>query len=139
MFWYMLLYYAEVLAWPIVAVVGVVLLKGLLEKLLNNLPTGSRVRVSISGVVFSVRISELEKSISASLRNRRITVDQWSRLQALKDKGRQKYHARDYGLIVPLRNAGLVLEHPEGTLTDCEEIEITPLGELLVDAKNKSG
>jgi hypothetical protein len=36
-----------------------------------------------------------------------------------------------------LRNAGLIKEHPEGWLTSATEIEITTLGKLLLEAKEK--
>ena len=120
-----LLEFAKVLlAWPLAAVIIAIYYR----EVLKLLAPGSRLRFSISGVEFETSIPELEQSVEVSLRGRMLTEQQWSRLQKLRDEGRSSYDHANYKTLRPLRNAGLILEHPEGTLTDAKEIEITHLG-----------
>ncbi|MBI2149114.1 MAG: hypothetical protein HYY76_12290 [Acidobacteria bacterium] len=123
------------LAWPLVALIVAIAYR----RVLRGLMPGSRIKFSISGVEFETSIPELERSVEENLHGRKLSGDQWNWLRRLRDDGRTKYDHANYEALRPLRNAGLIREHPEGTLTACEEIEITHLGRLLVNARDKRG
>lgn len=129
----LLLEYVTVLVWPAV----VLLIALTYRKLLVRLFPGSRVRLVISGVEIETTIPELESSISYSLRGKELTPKQWEYLHELLKHDPQPYDHNEYATLRPLRNAGLIREDPEGTLTDAKEISITPLGRLLLDAHDK--
>lgn len=87
---------------------------------------------------WNVRLQRLEQSVQESLRGRQLTEEQWSWLRNLRDPGRSIYDPAKHETLRPLRNAGLIREHPEGTLTNAKELEITHLGRLLVNARDGS-
>ena len=128
-----LLDFVDVLAWPVVVVFIAILYRAIVKALLP----GSRVKFTISGVEFQVSLADLERSIEESLRGRKLSNEQWAWLRRLRDEGRMPYEHAQYVQLRPMRNAGLIREHPEGTLTAASEIEITHVGRLLVDAHDK--
>ena len=128
-----LLDFVKVLAWPIVVLVVALFY----HRILQNLLAGSRVKFAISGVEFETSIPELERSVEEDLRGRKLSDEQWQWLRELREKGRTSYDKVNYNTLRPLRNAGLIREHPEGTLTNAEEIEITHLGRLLINARDE--
>lgn len=128
----LLLEFVKALAWPVVAF----LIACFYREVLRRLAPGSRLKFSISGVEFETSVPELEQSVEESLRGRKLTEEQWSWLRKLRDHGRSIYDPASYETLRPLRNAGLIREHPEGTLTNAKELEITHLGRLLVNARD---
>lgn len=129
----LILDYVRVLVWPIV----VVILAFRYWSVLQALMPGSRIKLSISGVQVEISPPELKRSVEESLRGRKLSKDQWQWLRKLRDEGRSRYDHATYLELRPLRNVGLIREHPEGTLTDAKEIEITHLGRLLIDAHDQ--
>lgn len=129
----LILKYVQALAWPAVVLIVAFYYRSTFRALIP----GSRIRFSISGVEFETSISELERSVEESLRGRKLSQEQWRWLRKLRDEGRSPYNHAEYLELRPLRNAGLIREHPEGTLTNADEIEITHLGRLLIDAHDK--
>lgn len=126
--------YIKVLAWPVLVISLALLFKGVISRLIP----GSKVKFKIAGVSIETSIPELEKSVTESLRGRKLTSEQWSWLRQLRDDGRSKYNHEYYAQLRLLRNAGLIREHPEGWLSSADEVEITTLGFLLLEAYDKS-
>lgn len=99
----------------------------------------SKVSFTISGITLQTTVAELERSVSDSLRGDKLTTEQWSRLRRIRDEGCVPYNNdSDYRHLVPLRNAGLIREHPKGQLTPAKEVSITTLGRLLADAYDRT-
>jgi hypothetical protein len=126
----LILEYLEVLVWPIVSVVLVLTFRKPIESLIPR----SKIKFSISNVTIETSLENLENSVKESLRGRSLTNDQWEWLRKLRDKGRIPFNGNYYEQLRPLRNAGLIREYPEGWLSNSEEIEITTLGNLLLEA-----
>ena len=131
--WELILEYVRALAWPAVVLIVAYCYRSTLRALIP----GSRIKFSISGVEFETSIPELERSVEESLRGRKLSEQQWRWLRKLRDEGRSPYDHAHYLELRPQRNVGLIREHPEGTLTSAQEIEITHLGRLLIDAHDK--
>jgi hypothetical protein len=95
------------------------------------------VKFTISGVTIETTLPILEKSVNEGPRGRQLTSAQWEWQKRLQVEGRISYDHRYYMELRSLRNSGLIREHPEGWLSNCEEIEITTLGTLLLEAAGK--
>lgn len=130
----LILNYLQVLIWPLVVVFALIKYKRVLEGLIPK----SKIQLNIAGVTIETNMDVLEKSVEESLRGRTLTANQWEWLKRLKNQGITKYQSKYYEDLRPLRNAGLIKEHPEGWLTTAEDIEITTLGKLLIEAKEKN-
>jgi hypothetical protein len=130
----LILNYLQVLIWPLVVIFALIKYKKVLEGLIPK----SKIQMTIAGVTFQVNMDVLEKSVEESLRGRTLSAKQWDWLRRLSNEGITKYNPKDYDDLRPLRNAGLIKEYPEGWLTTAKEIEITTLGRLLIDAKEKN-
>jgi hypothetical protein len=131
---HLLLSYIQVLIWPIVAFF--VLWK--YRDVIKSLVPRSKLKLTIAGVSIETSLETLQRSVEESFRGRRISTDQWTWLKRLHDSGRIPYNHTYYEQLRPLRNSGLIREHPEGWLSDAKEIEITTLGRLLLDAYQHS-
>lgn len=97
----------------------------------------SKIQFTISNITIETTLETLEKSVKESLRGRSLTKEQWNWLKKLNENECISYESNSYDELRPLRNAGLIKEHPEGWLTTAKEIEITTLGRLLVEAFEK--
>jgi hypothetical protein len=82
-------------------------------------------------------LEALQRSVEESFRGRRLSSAQWEWLRRLRRDGRLPYDHQHYDVLRPMRNAGLIREHPEGWLSNAQEIEITTLGSLLLDAHDQ--
>lgn len=122
--------YAELLTWPVVVLVGVILYR---RAFLSLLP-GAKVRLTISGVSFETTLPVIEHSITESLRGEELSDEQWSWLQKLYAEGRTPFSESDLTLLRPLRNAGLIRAFPKGFLQTATAVQLTSLGKLLVEA-----
>lgn len=122
---------SKALAWPLVVFFGLLYYRRAVTSLLSQ----SKVKFTISGITVETTLTELERSVSESLRGEEFTKEQWAHLKRIRDEGRVAYnHHSDYTHLVSLRNAGLIREHPKGQLTAAKEVSITTLGRLLADA-----
>lgn len=128
-----ILEYISVMIWPIITLILVYFFH---DSILSLLPK-SKISFTISGVSVETSLADLEKSVKESLRGQNLTADQWEWLDKLKVSGKTPYSHTYYDQLRPLRNAGLIREHPEGWLSSAKEIEITTLGRLLSDAYTK--
>jgi hypothetical protein len=127
--------YIKVLIWPTVAFFALWRYRNVIRSLLPH----TKVKFTFGGVCIETSVDTLERSVNESLHGRHISPDQWTWLKRLQDQGKTPYnHASDYDHLSPLRNSGLIREHPEGWLTDAKEIEITTLGRLLLEAHQRS-
>ena len=125
--------YLRVLIWPLVTIVLVLMFR---ESIVALIPR-SKIRFTISNITIETSLESLEKSVKESLRGRTLTKTQWNWLKRLSENGRVSYDPNFYSELRPLRNAGLIREHPEGWLSTAKEIEITTLGSLLLKAYEK--
>ncbi len=126
----LVLTYIQALIWPAVAVFVLWRYREVIQSLVPR----SKLKLTIAGVSIETSLETLQRSVEESFRGRRISVDQWAWLKRLRDTGRLPYDHAHYDQLRPLRNSGLIREHPEGWLSNSTEIEITTLGSLLLDA-----
>jgi hypothetical protein len=122
--------YAEVLIWPVITLI---ILFSFRKAIISLLP-GSKVRFQFSGVTIETTLARFEEIIGESFRGKKMSTDQWEWLGKLAKVGRVQYKSEYYDQLSPLRNAGLIWEHPEGWLSTANEVSISPLGELLLEA-----
>lgn len=126
--------YAVVLAWPIVAVIAIFVYR----KVIASMLPGAKIKLIVSGLTIETSIPVLEQSVRESLGGRKLTKDQLSLLQKLRNDGRAEFDKTQLEMARRLRNAGLIRHYPEeGYLQNATEIEITILGRLLVEAAEK--
>jgi hypothetical protein len=125
--------YLKVLIWPLVTIVLILVFR---KPIIALIPR-SKIQFTISNVTIETSLEVLEKSVKESLRGRPLTKEQWNWLKKLSENGRTSYDPNSYDELRPLRNAGLIKEHPEGWLSNAKEIEITTLGSLLLEAFEK--
>ena len=125
-----ILEYLKVLISPLVITVLVLSFR---KPIIALIPR-SKIQFTISNITIETSLETLEKSVKESLRGRSLTKEQWDWLKKLNENGRLSYDSNSYDELRPLRNAGLIKEHPEGWLTTAKEIEITTLGSLLFEA-----
>jgi hypothetical protein len=122
----------RIVIWPLVTLI-VVLRFG---RAIEGLIPGTKLKFKFAGIEIDTSLKELTTVIQETYRREKIDDKQWAWLERLKKDGKSPYnHATDYEVLRPLRNSGLIHEHPEGHLTSCKFVSITPLGELLLKAK----
>jgi hypothetical protein len=126
----LVLSFVQALIWPLIAVLVLWRYRDLIESLLPR----SKVKFTIAGVSIETSLETLQRSVEESFRGRRISAEQWAWLRRLHEDGRLPYDSAHYEQLRPLRNSGLIREHPEGWLSNAKEIEITTLGKLLLNA-----
>ena len=127
--------YVQALAWPVVALTAIFVYR----KLLGRLVPGSTIKLTISGFSIETTLPVLEESVMESLGGRKLTAAQIGLLEKLRDEGRSPFdRAESIELARSLRNAGLIKFYPEdGFLQDADDIEITTLGRLLIEAAER--
>jgi hypothetical protein len=129
----LILGFVQALIWPLVALI--IFLR--YRSVINSLIPHSKLKFSIAGVTIETSLDTIERSVEESFRGRRLSTSQWTWLQRLRDEGRVPYDRNYYKELRPMRNTGLIREHPEGWLSAAKEIEITTLGRLLLEAHDK--
>jgi nicotinic acid phosphoribosyltransferase len=127
---HLILGYVQALAWPFIVLFGLFLYRDIIRSLLPR----SKLKFTIAGVTIEPSIEVLQRSVQESFRGGRLSEAQWEWLRRLARDGRLPYDHKHYIELRRLRNSGLIREHPEGTLTASDEIEITTLGRLLLNA-----
>ncbi len=69
-----------------------------------------------------------------------INAEQLLRIEQIGKEGRVQFdYTRDYKLLMPIRNAGLIRPIPRGYLTQAKEVELTALGRLWLQARKEHG
>jgi hypothetical protein len=127
--------YVQALAWPAAAVILLMRYQRIIEKLLP----GTIIKWTLGGVTIETTLKILKKAIEESSSDEGISQAQWSQLEDLEDGPREYDHTRDYDLLMPLRNSGLIRPRPRGFLTQAKKVEITALGRLLIQARIEQG
>lgn len=118
----------KIVTWPLIVLILAVCFRGVIKSLV----LGSKIKLKLAGVEIETTLREFATVIQETYRHGRLTDEQWEWLGRLKREGRIPYDQAQYLVLRPLRNSGLIHEHPEGTLTGCESVSITPLGALLL-------
>ena len=126
--------YIQALIWPFVAIFLLLRYHGVIESLIPR----SKLKLNIAGVTIETSLDTIERSVEEGFRGRRISSEQWTWLQRLRNEGRLPYDHAHYDELRPMRNTGLIREHPEGWLSNSKEIEITTLGRLLLESHEKA-
>jgi hypothetical protein len=125
--------YVELVTWPIVVLIAVILYRNVIRSLLP----GAKVKLTISGVTFETTLPVIESSIVESLGDVEITDVQWAWLVRLRDQPKIEITEDDLDDLRPLRNAGLIRAHPKGYLQKAKAVKISRLGKLLVEASGR--
>jgi hypothetical protein len=126
--------YFQVLIWPAVALFALWRYREVIQSLIPR----SKIKLTFAGVSIETSLDALQRSLEESFRGRHLTTEQWTWLERLHEAGRLPYDHAHYSQLRPLRNSGLIREHPEGWLSKAEEIEITTLGGLLLEAHRRA-
>lgn len=121
---------AQVLAWPMVAVLAIFWYRDVVLELVSK----NNVKLTISGVTIETTIPVLEQSVTESLRGERLTDEHWSWLRRLRDESPLLISDDDKPALRLLRDAGLLRPAEKGFLQNAKAVEITSLGRLVVDA-----
>ena len=130
---HLILEYVQALIWPCVALFLLLRYRGMIESLIPR----SKLKFTIAGVTIETSLDTIERSVEESFRGRPLSPEQWTWLRRLRHEGRLPYESDYYKELRPMRNSGLIREHPEGWLSASEEIEITTLGRLLLESHEK--
>jgi hypothetical protein len=130
--------YAEVMAWPLVALIAIVSYR----EVIRSLFPGAKVILRIFGSSIEISVPEIERSVTESLGEDELTDDQKKFLKQLyKDRMRfddRGLDLKQISIARPLRNAGIIKHYPHDKfLAEAKEIELTTLGRLLVEAIRK--
>jgi hypothetical protein len=126
--------YVDLVTWPVVTLVAVILYRKVVYRLLS----GGKIEITIAGVEIETTLPQLEASITESLHGAKLTTAQWGWLRRLYTDGRTRVLEDDKSILRPLRDSALLRAYPEGHLGDATHVEITNLGRLLVKAAGET-
>ena len=123
--------------WPIVALIGIWVLRRHILPFLS----GSKVKLSLFGQAIETTLPELGRIIEEQTGGS-LTVEEKQYLDYLYGQGIKEYPngmtSDERKLIRPLRNYGLVMTIPRNSfLGDAKSIQLTSLGRLYMQAKRK--
>ena|SRR5215472_1381699 len=127
----LVLAYIQTFIWP--AVVIFALLK--YRKVIESLISPSEVTLSFFGMAIKIPLKPLIQALEETIPIA-ITDEQWNWLRRLYE-GRQSCGPDDYSVLLDLRNAGLIRAYPGKRLIETKQVEITPLGKILFEAREK--
>ncbi len=135
--WQLLVEFADVISWPIAAIVIVVVLRPFLKGFLSE----SKVKVSIFGVSIETILPELQYAMTESIGGT-LQPEQHQYLEELFNKDEILYpngvHSPESHIVRPLRNTGLVRTIPtDKSLGSAKAIRLTALGSFLLKHKSK--
>jgi hypothetical protein len=123
----------KIIVWPLVTLMLAMRFRHAIEALIP----GAKIKFKLAGIEVETTLKEFTTVIQETYRHGELTDKQWVWLERLKKEGKIPYnHQTDYHDLRPLRNSGLIREHPEGWLSNCQSVSITPLGEFLLKNKN---
>lgn len=129
----LILKYIDVLIWPAVVLFVLVSYR---EVILSLLPR-STIKFQFSGVTVETTLSDFKYTIEENLRGAQLSSKHWEWLRRLEKEELVPYRSEYYNDRSPLRNSGLIWEHPIGWLSNAEKVSISPLGRLLLSAWEK--
>ena len=129
--------YFAVLAWPIVATLAIFWYRDVLRSLL----LGAKVKLTIFGIEIETTIPVIEESLTQSTYGGDLTPESKHWLLRLKAGGREEIpvsnehtHESALNALRPLRNAGLIVNYPQGFLQEAKTVQITELGKVVAKA-----
>ena len=123
----------EIAAWPLVAVLALLLVRPQIGKLLS----GAKVKLSIAGSSIETTLPELQQ-IFEEQAGEPLTSEHITYLTALLKNGPKGYpngvtESSERKFLRPLRNNGLILTRPRNAfLGRAREIELSALGRLYL-------
>ena len=124
----LVLSYMQALAWPVVTIFFLMKYRQVIESLIP------KVKLTVAGVPIEVSLQQLARTVEEPFPGGTLTQEQREWLKRLKN-GRQKFeYTRDNELLRPLRNAALIRPYPNGYLATAKEVEITRIGDLVLEA-----
>jgi len=121
------------LVWPLVTVFFLVRYREALQSLMAQ----GKVKFTMAGVTVETTLAKFEEVMTDNLRDKTLLSSQWESLQQMAQAPIPFDRAKDYEHLRPLRDAGLIWALPKGHLGDAKEVVISPLGKLLLNARQK--
>lgn len=125
--------YVDLLTWPLVALIAIIIYRGVIRSILP----GATVKLRISNVTIETTLPVIEHSITESLQGKELNAEQWEWLDRLRTQEKVPISDADRALLRPLRDSGLIRACPKGYLQNAKAVEITTLGRLLVEASRR--
>jgi hypothetical protein len=128
----------EIVAWPLVALAGLFVVRPQIARLLS----GARVKLSIAGQSIETTLPELQQILEEQA-GEPLSAEHASYLTSLLKDGAKSYldgvtESRERKLLRPLRNNGLILTVPRNAfLSDARAIELSALGRLYLRGVNR--
>lgn len=123
----------EILAWPVVAIFAIVVVRPHLSKLLS----GAKLKLKIAGQSIETTLPEIREVLEEQAGDV-LSTDQIEYLRALRVGARQYtsgIESADRKFLRPLRNAGLIATIPSNAfLSEATAVEISALGRLFLRA-----
>ena len=129
----------EVIAWPAIALIALLIVRPQIAKLLS----GAKVKLSIAGQSIETTLPELQQILEEQA-GEPLTADHINYLNSLLRNGAKAYSdgvtvSHERKLLRPLRNNGLILTVPRNAfLTDARAIELSALGRLYLRGTRSS-
>ena len=126
----------EILAWPVVAVFAIIVIRPQIAKLLS----GAKVKLSIAGQAIETTLPEL-KQVLEEQAGEPLSTQHVAYLIELRRDGTKHYSdgvksSEERKFLRPLRNNGLVLTLPRNAfLAEANGVELSALGRLYLRAK----
>jgi len=129
----------EIVIWPIVALIGIAVLRPYIASLLS----GSKIKLSLFGQAIETNLPELGRIIEEQTGGS-LTVEETQYLDDLYEHGIEKYpsgmESKERKLVRPLRNYGLIMTIPRNAfLSKSKSIQLTSLGRLYMKARRNGG
>ena len=127
----------EILIWPVVALVALLVVRPHISHLLS----GAKVKFSVAGQGIETTLPEIKK-IFEEQSGDPLTSEQFNYLAALQKSGAKSYpngvkDSNEREFLRPLRNIGLILAIPRDEfLQDATGVELSALGRLYLQAKH---
>lgn len=137
------LHVLEILAWPVVAIAAILVVRPYLSSILS----GAKIKLTVAGASIETTLPEL-KQIFEEQYAEVLLPEHIAYLSALLREGPRQYpggvkESDERIFLRPLRNAGLILTVPRSTfLSGARVVEISGLGRLYLRAREgtpKSG
>ena len=125
----------QIIIWPVVALIGLVVLKSYIPNLLSR----SKVTLPLFGQSVETNLSELERAIEEQA-GESLTVEELKYLHELDEHGSKTYAdgttSEDRKVVRPLRDSGQVRTVPRSaSLQSAQSVELTSLGHLYMKTK----
>ena len=138
----MILEYLKIIIWPTIVIFALIRYREVIEEAFYR----SKVKLSLFGFEIEIKISDLEQSMIATVGGT-LSNQQWGLLEKIHKDGPVSVSTEGYKMsmqadlswIRPIRNAGPLMSLPDGEyIEEAEELDLTPLGKLLIESKTAS-